>query len=449
MKTISGGLKTHLAGVVTTLATCWLLVRTDGTTYSFTAFDEDLVVDAVTYLSTAGFSRSAINTGSTGEVDNLEVVGFFGGSGIAEEDLKNGLFDYATIYLFAVNWANISQGICRLRRGWLGECIRAPNGSFMAELRGLTQALVQEFGNVYQPLCRADLGDAKCKIPILPAAWAASQAVIAGQYVQALTRGSDALKVAIFQAAAAGTTGSSEPTWNTTIGTTTADNGITWTSRPYWRGIAAVTGTVDQHNFISSALSLPAAAVTASNVRLVSFRNNVSGGTEITVTDGVTSTAWTTPGTWDITGGEAADLLFIQLQASGLDMTFTLDSTGLNVGLFNNSGQVGDITKTGDTAGGIAISNFATPILDGGSVTWITGENAGASMELKTYNAGTNQITLWLGMGFPIQVGDTFFFYAGCDKRRDTCLNTFANILNFRGEPDMPGTDALLSYPDQ
>jgi hypothetical protein len=34
-----------------------------------------------------------------------------------------------------------------------------------------------------------------------------------------------------------------------------------------------------------------------------------------------------------------------------------------------------------------------------------------------------------------------------CDKRYNTCLNTFGNILNFRGFPDLPGEDFLTVYP--
>lgn len=34
-----------------------------------------------------------------------------------------------------------------------------------------------------------------------------------------------------------------------------------------------------------------------------------------------------------------------------------------------------------------------------------------------------------------------------CDKRFNTCLNTFGNVLNFRGFPDLPGEDFLTVYP--
>lgn len=34
-----------------------------------------------------------------------------------------------------------------------------------------------------------------------------------------------------------------------------------------------------------------------------------------------------------------------------------------------------------------------------------------------------------------------------CDKRFETCVGTFANGLNFRGFPDIPGDDFLTAYP--
>jgi uncharacterized phage protein (TIGR02218 family) len=35
----------------------------------------------------------------------------------------------------------------------------------------------------------------------------------------------------------------------------------------------------------------------------------------------------------------------------------------------------------------------------------------------------------------------------GCDKRFETCVARFANALNFRGEPHLPGNDLLTRYP--
>ena len=445
MKSISPQLRTHLGNHVTTLATCWRVIRTDGMQYAFTSFDDDLVVDGITYSSTAGFMRSAVQSHSTGEVDNLDLLGFFKDDAITERDLKNGLFDYATIYVFAVNWANLAQGICRLRRGWLGECTLSPAGIFQAELRGLTQALVQEFGDDYMPLCRADLGDSKCRMPIKPVAWTPSRPVTAGDYVRAATRTTDALEVAIFQAQNGGATGATEPMWNTPIDATTVDNSVTWASKPYWRGIFAVTAELSQRRFRATALAVPAAPSVSHNRGMIYFINKISSGTRITVSDGIISHSIEATGE---AGLEAALNIFFQWASSFTDWALTVTKELNTVVFINNSGEQGEIIKIGDTHNGLAISDFLHGPFEGGTVEWIDGDNQGTSMEVKSYDPEDSTVGLWLAAKFPIRVGDRFFAYPGCDKRRDTCIIIFDNMLNFRAEPDMPMFDRALSYPD-
>jgi uncharacterized phage protein (TIGR02218 family) len=43
-------------------------------------------------------------------------------------------------------------------------------------------------------------------------------------------------------------------------------------------------------------------------------------------------------------------------------------------------------------------------------------------------------------------VGDSLTLLAGCDKSFETCRDKFANHLNFRGFPHMPGNDIALGY---
>jgi uncharacterized phage protein (TIGR02218 family) len=79
----------------------------------------------------------------------------------------------------------------------------------------------------------------------------------------------------------------------------------------------------------------------------------------------------------------------------------------------------------------------------GGEVKWLSGANMGARMEVKEFANST--VTLVLPMGRDIAVGDKFTIIAGCDKTKECCISKFKNILNFRGEPDVPGIDKLLS----
>jgi hypothetical protein len=50
-------------------------------------------------------------------------------------------------------------------------------------------------------------------------------------------------------------------------------------------------------------------------------------------------------------------------------------------------------------------------------------------------------------MPYDIEIGDTFTATPGCDKRIPTCVS-FGLILNYGGEPTVPGQDAALVYPD-
>lgn len=79
-----------------------------------------------------------------------------------------------------------------------------------------------------------------------------------------------------------------------------------------------------------------------------------------------------------------------------------------------------------------------------GVLKWLDGENAGLSAQVSTFSGGV--FTFVLPMVFDIQVGDEFSVVAGCRKRRDEdCLNRYANVVNFQGEPDRPTRDFVVS----
>ncbi len=282
MKEISAALDAHLAQEVTTLATCWRIVRTDGRVFGFPDHDRDLVLDGETYRAASGYSRTAIASDAAFGVDNLDVEGVFDDEAITEADLRAGTFDHAEVRLFLVNWADPSQGPLRLRRGWFGEVVLGAPGVFRTELRGLTQALAQRIGELYSPECRADLGDTRCKVAL------------------------DPLK---------------------------------------------------------------------------------RSGTVSAVTDRLT--------------------LVLALP--------------------------GDPPADGVFAGGV--------------LTWTSGANAGTRQEIRMWTAASRTVTLFLPPPFAVAGGDAFDLTPGCDKSLETCRTRFANVLNFRGEPYLPGPDALTTTP--
>ena len=83
-----------------------------------------------------------------------------------------------------------------------------------------------------------------------------------------------------------------------------------------------------------------------------------------------------------------------------------------------------------------------------GVLTWTSGNNTGRQIKVKTYVA-SGVLTLMLPMAADIQVGDGFSIVAGCRKRlAEDCVAKFANVLNFGGEPHVPGLDSLTAPPE-
>ncbi|HMU15808.1 MAG TPA: DUF2163 domain-containing protein [Thauera aminoaromatica] len=293
MKTITGGMATHLAEEVTTLALLWRIVRQDGIAFFFTTHDEDIQYPTGSpsdlYKAAGGFSQSAISNQAGMNVDDVEVTAFFDDESISVEELRAGLFDGAEVFMSAVNYKDLSLGEVKLRRGWIGECIATPEGRFKTELRGLTELLQEQHGQVYSPECRADLGDTRCGVDL-------------AAYTSSVT----------------------------------------------------ITSVIDRRQFTVS--------------------------------------------------GAASD-----------------DPTYYAGGLF----------------------------------TFTSGPNAGRAMEIAQWGLGSPEgspatplVTLFLPVGYTPQVGDTGTMTPGCDKTTVTCQARFANLLNFRGEPYLPGVDAMLLYPD-
>lgn len=85
-----------------------------------------------------------------------------------------------------------------------------------------------------------------------------------------------------------------------------------------------------------------------------------------------------------------------------------------------------------------------------GRLTWLSGRNLGTPASVKIDRTGADglrRLTLWQEPAFPAAAADRFEVVAGCDKTAATCRAKFANFLNFRGFPHIPGTDWVTAYP--
>lgn len=80
-----------------------------------------------------------------------------------------------------------------------------------------------------------------------------------------------------------------------------------------------------------------------------------------------------------------------------------------------------------------------------GELRWLDGTNAGLRQGIRQLENG------WLALdGAPagaVAPGTRASVREGCDRTIATCAERFANAVNFRGEPFLPGNDLLARYP--
>ena len=153
-------LKNHLESGTTTVCRCWAVIRKDGQTYGFTDHDTDLEFEGLVFGADSGLTANALEQSTGLSVDNTEALGALSSAAVTEADIQAGRFDGAAVKSWLVNWANVVERVVQFN-GSFGEITRSAGG-FRAELRGLTEALNQPQGRVYQSGCSAVLGSSAC-----------------------------------------------------------------------------------------------------------------------------------------------------------------------------------------------------------------------------------------------------------------------------------------------
>lgn len=267
-------------GELTTLAELVKITRSDGAVIAMTSHDRNLTMDGVVYQAEEAFTPlGKIAQDTALKTKDFDIAGVLSSTQIEERDIRAGLYDHARIDFALCNWADLSQGLLHLRRGWLGE-VAVSGGQYVASLRGFQDMLTRKVGETYTPECRFEFCDARCGLD-------AATYTVTGQ----------------------------------------------------------VSSVTDRQIFYDSA-------------------------------------------------------------------------RGEEDGWFND-----------------------------GQLTWLSGANEGAIVEVQRWKSEPQRLTLWLPMISDIQVGDSYSLVAGCDKRFATCCARFGNEMNYGGFPHLPGIGRLLDYP--
>jgi hypothetical protein len=233
MKSATAAMDTHLGSTGATLSTCLLLTATDGTQLGFTNYTKPIPFLGVTYQATTGSTPTALESNATLAVDNLDVETIRAIDALTGPDILNGKWDFADMRLFLLNPNDLPALELKLRRGTVGK-ISLTRSKITSEVRGMMEHLNKQLLELYSPGCRTDLGNAaRCQVDLDPPTWTATTAytlrapfdAAIGATVKPTTENGRH-----FKATVAGISGASEPSWNTTIGGTTVDGTVTWTT---------------------------------------------------------------------------------------------------------------------------------------------------------------------------------------------------------------------------
>ncbi len=308
MKNLSPALQTHLQGDSLTLARCMMVERVDGTRLGFTDHPRDLLVDMgtgngkETFAGAGGFNSTA-HAGDVGlSADTVSLLGVIDDVRITESDLKGGKYVGAQVWVFDVNYVTPDDGVIQIDYGVIGD-IEINDQTWVANTKSIAELLSQTMGEKYGRYCRATLGDANCKIVLDPLSWQATTAYIVGDLVKATAY--DARR---YRCTTAGTSGATEPIWDTTIGNPNTDGSAEWETLEAWTKQGTVTGVTDRQSFSDSARIEPADWFRQG---VVTWKTGQNAGLsqQVKTNDAVGNISLLHPMPFDIAGGDTFDIV--------------------------------------------------------------------------------------------------------------------------------------------
>jgi len=234
-----------------TRCSCWKVVRSDGTTLGFTTHDQTLTIDSLAYEPSGSFAKSATKQTENSTEDSQALSGVLTSDRITEADLAAGKYAGAVVYSFEVDFNDLAAGKHKLDAGVIGE-VRMTRAGFQAEVIGIEALLGRNVGRLFTRYCQHTLGDASCGITLDPPNWAATTA-----YALNAARSPTVYDGRRYVVTTPGTSGSTEPTWDTTVGNTTTDGTVVWTCYEAYTKQGSVTGVSDSRTFADSARTEP------------------------------------------------------------------------------------------------------------------------------------------------------------------------------------------------
>lgn len=163
-RTLSAGLVSHVATRAHTRCRMIAIVPQIGDAFGLTDHNGDIdytlsEVGALTYEAGTGIYSSDIALSCGLDANNFEIRGPLQADGpVSKTQVLGGVFNYATVYLFEVNWRSLGDGAIKILNGNVAEA-RIEGGEFVFEIRDQFDKYNQPVGRVITNQCDADFAD--------------------------------------------------------------------------------------------------------------------------------------------------------------------------------------------------------------------------------------------------------------------------------------------------
>lgn len=160
-----------LVPCTTQWAQTWTITRTDGQVFAFTSLDRPLTFRGVVHSPCNSLTATATEQSTTiGASGNMELLGIISDAGISEQELYNGLFDFAAFEIWMVPWNNTSgQTPFRLMAGTTGTMSHGIDGFKFEVLTGSANLRQKGLLEVFSASCRYGFGstlDPRCPVDL-------------------------------------------------------------------------------------------------------------------------------------------------------------------------------------------------------------------------------------------------------------------------------------------
>ena len=414
MLVLSASLQAQLTSTTPTLAWCWRITRADGGIVRLTSLDRDLTMDG-TYQALGGYVPSAVDTELGWNSQNQTLEAILDSPAITETDLERGLYDYARIECFLVNYLNPPTTLTEnppnriiVYRAVLGKLSKS-NVRYSFEAKGYEYLLNNKTGAVTSKLCRARFGDAACGVNIASHSYSLSAATVASRRQFTLSP----VNISVSPPGTQLQLTSAAMTWTAAEAEAVSLGGHLVTIRNATENQSILNQFGTQTLWIGLSRGIGGQFAWSSG-EPITYTNWFNGDpNDYLGIEDYGAISWTgqTPGTWN-------------------DMPAT--ALGLHYGVLEVPRSPINYTNAPD--------NWFTY----GTVTFTSGLNAGSVREIASYTSNT--VTLFENAPFPISPGDTMTVTSGCDKTLKNCFR-YNNVVNFQGEPYIPTPDKFVATP--